>query len=119
MKYYNVLFKSLPIKVWSKRKQCNKQLSITLVEMSSFLRKIQFKNLCDHINHNDEPELYKSYKSKLSDAIEITWVNEISEIPNNESIHFFLANEFFDALPIQKFQVYFLINFAHNIRILL
>ncbi len=72
--------------------------------MSPFLRKIQFKNLCDKID--TEPELYKSYKSKFSDSIEIIWVKEITEIPKKESIHFFLANEFFDALPIQKFQVY-------------
>jgi SAM-dependent MidA family methyltransferase len=71
--------------------------------MSPFLRKIQYKNLCD--DKDDEPKLHKSYKSKLSNSIEIIWVKEVNEIPNNEAIHFFLANEFFDALPIQKFQV--------------
>ncbi len=78
-------------------------MDISLVEMSPALRKIQYENLC--LKSEIEPKLYKSYKSKRSDLIEITWLQDVTEIPKLEAAHFFLANEFFDALPIQKFQV--------------
>ncbi len=51
------------------------------------------------------PELYKGYPSKLSETIKIHWISDINELPRREAAHFFLANEFFDALPIQKFEV--------------
>lgn len=35
----------------------------------------------------------------------ITWITDLAELPRKEAPQFFLANEFFDALPIQKFQV--------------
>lgn len=57
-----------------------------------------------------DPKLNQSYRSKYSDTINVTWLEDICELPRKESVHFFLANEFFDALPIQKFQVNFELN---------
>jgi SAM-dependent MidA family methyltransferase len=73
------------------------------------MRKIQCKNLC---NLESEPQLYKSYRSIFSNSIEIKWVQDLNEIPKVEAVHFYLANEFFDALPIHKLQVgfFFLLN---------
>lgn len=73
-----------------------------MIESSPYLRKIQMNNLC---NLNQEPELEKEYESKYSNRIKITWLTDISQLPHKEAVHFFAANEFFDALPVHKFQV--------------
>ena len=77
-----------------------------MVETSPFLRKMQMKNLCAAPNiEGEEPKLKQAYKSKHSASISVTWLEDISEVPRKDTAHFVLANEFFDALPIQKFQV--------------
>mgnify|MGYP001185019557 CR=1 FL=1 len=78
-----------------------------MVEKSDFMRRMQFKKLTD--NQDNEPKLYEKYKSKHSEKSTITWISDINELPRKEAVHFFLANEFFDALPIHKFQVLFAI----------
>jgi SAM-dependent MidA family methyltransferase len=44
--------------------------------------------------------------SKHSRKIKINWIEDLNQLPKIEAAQFFLANEFFDALPIQKFQVF-------------
>ena len=73
-----------------------------MVETSPLMRKMQMKTLCDR---DSEPELNEFYESKHSKTIKIKWLNDLGELPSKEAPHFILANEFFDALPIQKFQV--------------
>ena len=68
------------------------------------MRKTQFNTLCVD-EGSTEPDIYRSYKSKMSETIKISWISDINELPRKEASHFFLANEFFDALPIQKFKV--------------
>ncbi len=87
-----------------------------MVESSPFMRKTQFKNLCDQTSEIIDPKINKKYKSKFSDRIQITWLLDLNELPRNESVHFFLANEFFDALPIQKFQVYIKLSFFFHLK---
>lgn len=58
-------------------------LDIYLVETSPFLRKTQSKTL-----------------EKLCDRV--TWLEDLNNLPNQTSI--FIANEFFDALPVHQFQ---------------
>ncbi len=53
-----------------------------------------------------EPKLQENYKYKYSNNINIVWLNDLMQLPKLEAPQFFLANEFFDALPIQKFQVF-------------
>ena len=72
-----------------------------MVESSAFMRKQQIKTLC---NLDVEPNVLEAYTSKFSQSIKIVWLTDISELPRHESVHFFVANEFFDALPFQKFQ---------------
>ena len=88
--------------MWNSDKKNSIQLLVYLIETSPFLRKIQMKNLC---NLNQEPELEKEYESKYSGSIKISWLTDITQLPHNEAVHFFAANEFFDALPVHKFQV--------------
>ena len=75
-----------------------------MVETSPFLRKIQMKKLCS-TSGDEELELGKPHKFKDSLSIHITWLEDISQLPKKDVVHFVLANEFFDALPIQKFEV--------------
>jgi SAM-dependent MidA family methyltransferase len=58
------------------------ELSVHLVEVSPFLRQQQ--------------------KIQLSKYTFINWTNELATVPEQESC-FILANEFFDALPIQQY----------------
>ena len=68
------------IKVFSRFKIFNNALEIKLLEKSKFLKQIQ--------------------KSKIS-SNKVKWIKNINEIKNGPTI--FLANEFFDALPIKQF----------------
>lgn len=72
-----------------------------MIETSPFMRKTQMKNLC---NLESEPVILEKYPSKFSKSINIVWLGDINELPKKDAIHFFVANEFFDALPFQKFQ---------------
>ena len=60
----------------------------------------QFKNSCK-INILEESELLKrTQKINIKDN-KIKWLNNLNELSNFPSI--FIANEFFDALPIKQF----------------
>jgi SAM-dependent MidA family methyltransferase len=73
-----------------------------MIETSEFLRRKQCFNLC---NKDESPKTFETNKYKEENSINITWLDDISQLPKSESIHYFLANEFFDAMPIHKFQV--------------
>lgn len=90
------------LRVFSKRENLTHDLVVYLIETSPFLRKEQCKKLC---NLNEEPQLLKGYKYNGLANIRVVWLDNISNLPEREAAHFFLANEFFDALPIYKFQV--------------
>ena len=68
------------IKVFSRFKIFNNALEIKLLEKSKFLKQIQ--------------------ECKIS-SNKVKWIKNINEIKNGPTI--FLANEFFDALPIKQF----------------
>ena len=68
------------------------------------MREMQFKNLCD----KDAvliPKTMESYSSKILKNTKFVWLDDISDLPLIDVPHFFVANEFFDALPIHKFEV--------------
>ena len=67
-------------KVFKKFKKFKISSNFFILEKSDLLKKIQKKKLSSH---------------------KITWINSISEIKTGPNI--FLANEFFDALPIKQF----------------
>jgi SAM-dependent MidA family methyltransferase len=90
------------LKVFTKHKAITKDLHVYLIETSGFLRRIQFEKLC---GEKTDPSLLTPYKHKTSTNINITWLDDISQLPGREAVHYYLANEFFDALPIHKFKV--------------
>ncbi|XP_017756410.1 PREDICTED: NADH dehydrogenase [ubiquinone] complex I, assembly factor 7 homolog isoform X2 [Eufriesea mexicana] len=84
-------------------------ISIHLIEISPILSQIQAKNLCKTIiEHNTKVSEYKHnpvtyYKEGITeDGVKLYWYYSVKDVPKNFSI--FLAHEFFDALPIHKFQ---------------
>ena len=68
------------IKVFERFNKFRESSNYFILEKSQFLKKIQKKKLNSH---------------------KITWVNSINKLKNGPNI--FLANEFFDALPIKQF----------------
>jgi SAM-dependent MidA family methyltransferase len=85
------------------------------VETSEALRQIQFKNLCGNADGQKVlPKSLESYKYKNSSNINILWLDDVCQLPRNEAVHFYLANEFFDALPIHKFQVGLLLPYQYT-----
>ncbi len=59
-----------------------------------------FLNSCNFIIHEKSPSLIKIQKKKLIKS-KITWISKISRIKKIPSI--FIANEFFDSIPIKQF----------------
>ena len=60
-----------------------------------------FINSCNFVIHEKSPSLIKTQKKKLFKT-KIKWVSKISELKKSPSI--FIANEFFDAIPIKQFK---------------
>ena len=60
----------------------------------------KFYNSCNFYILEKSPYLKKVQKQKLKN-FNIKWINNISKINNEHNI--FIANEFFDALPIKQF----------------
>lgn len=76
-----------------------------LIEISPYLSELQAKRLCCYHKLTPKEELdsvpYYRRGESLS-GVEIYWYRELSHVPKSFSIY--LAHEFFDALPIHKFQ---------------
>ncbi|XP_061927647.1 protein arginine methyltransferase NDUFAF7 homolog, mitochondrial isoform X2 [Apis cerana] len=96
------------LRVFKQFKSLN-DISIHLVEVSPILSQIQAKNLCKTIieydqkkkkSKNNSTSYYK--EGTTEDGIKLYWYHSIKDVPKKFSI--FLAHEFFDALPIHKFQ---------------
>ena len=60
----------------------------------------QFKNSCK-INILEKSELLQQIQKANIKDTKIKWLNNLNELSNFPSI--FIANEFFDALPIKQF----------------
>jgi cyclopropane-fatty-acyl-phospholipid synthase len=60
----------------------------------------KFKNACN-INILEKSELLKKLQKKNIKSKSIKWLKNLNELNNSPSI--FIANEFFDALPIKQF----------------
>lgn len=82
-----------------------------LVEISPKLSEIQAKNLCtsyEELTPNINSKMKNAigpYKQGVTkDGIKVFWYYSVNDIPQSFSV--ILAHEFFDALPIHKFQVF-------------
>ena len=60
-----------------------------------------FLNSCNFIIHEKSSSLIKIQKKKLIKT-KVIWISQIDKIKENPCI--FIANEFFDALPIKQFK---------------
>ena len=77
----------------------NGEMMKTLIE--SFENFPEFLKSCNFIIHEKSPFLIKEQKKKLK-KVEILWISKIDKLKKIPSI--FIANEFFDALPIKQFK---------------
>ncbi|KAJ6625046.1 Protein arginine methyltransferase NDUFAF7 like, mitochondrial [Pseudolycoriella hygida] len=75
-------------------------LSVHLVEVSPHLSELQAKRLCQSSEPTKDERYY--HMGETSSNIPVLWYKRIEDLPNGFSI--VLAHEFFDALPIHKFQ---------------
>lgn len=78
-------------------------ISVHLVEINETLRKLQEATLCSSFHSKPEASdtdvFYHSGVSKFGP--EVKWYRSLSDVP--EGFSFFLAHEFFDALPVHQF----------------
>ena len=84
-------------------KDCN--FSFHLVEISPVLSKIQFKNICSpseisSLTENLPNECYLS--GKTDQGVSVHWHTTVCNVDKSKCT-FYIAHEFFDALPIHKF----------------
>ncbi|KAF3419950.1 hypothetical protein E2986_02911 [Frieseomelitta varia] len=96
------------LRVYKQFKSLN-NVTVHLVEISPTLSSIQAKNLCKTITEYDanknefKDNSVNYYKEGITeDEVKIYWYYSVKDVPKNFSI--FLMHEFFDALPIHKFQ---------------
>ncbi|XP_070156684.1 protein arginine methyltransferase NDUFAF7, mitochondrial isoform X2 [Polyergus mexicanus] len=96
------------LRVFKKLNVLNK-ISVHLVELSPVLSMIQAKKLCIEsrdselrINKNQRNSVTYYREGITKDRVKIYWYYTINDVPREFSV--FVAQEFFDALPIHKFQ---------------
>lgn len=78
-------------------------MSLHLVEVSPALSRIQAQNLTGTRNQEADREDEPVYRrGETSTGLPVSWYRRLDDVPAGFSI--FLAHEFFDALPIHKFQ---------------
>ncbi|XP_045468457.1 protein arginine methyltransferase NDUFAF7, mitochondrial [Harmonia axyridis] len=82
--------------------KCLNSCSLSLVEVSPYLSNLQGQRLCLKSNNITIPSspFYKEGIAK--EGVQVRWFKRIEDVPDVFSI--FIAHEFFDALPIHKFQ---------------
>jgi NADH dehydrogenase [ubiquinone] 1 alpha subcomplex assembly factor 7 len=71
--------------------------------MSPHLSQLQAQTLCVKTARSSEPTQLYYQLGTTATNIPVFWYSSIQDVPRHFSC--FLANEFFDALPIHKFQV--------------
>ncbi|XP_026492517.2 protein arginine methyltransferase NDUFAF7 homolog, mitochondrial [Vanessa tameamea] len=76
-------------------------LSLHLVEISSTMQLFQANRLCATHRETDLFLPY-NYEGETVSGIKVYWYNDLKKVPNNFS--WYIAHEFFDVLPIHKFE---------------
>jgi len=81
------------------------KLSVAMVEVSPALRKMQWKALgCQgECPDDDDNPTSPITGTTAAGGIDVTWYRSLEEVPENHTT-FYIAHEFFDALPIHQFQ---------------
>ena len=96
----------LLLQVFSQFPDIKKNVSLHMVEVSPKLSSMQAEKLsgqpADEATNLDISEAcYRRCTSKQ--GIPVSWYRQLSDVPRGLSVY--VAHEFFDALPIHKFQV--------------
>ena len=80
-----------------------KNINVHLVEASPTLIKVQEAKLCGYFHSRPEPDekISTSHQAISKVGPPVHWHSRIGDVPRGFT--FFIANEFFDALPIHKF----------------
>ena len=79
-----------------------KHLNVHLVEASQTLIKVQEAKLCGYFHQRPESsEETSTHQAIAKVGLPVKWHSRIGEVP--KGFTFFIANEFFDALPVHKF----------------
>ncbi|XP_066586978.1 protein arginine methyltransferase NDUFAF7, mitochondrial [Prorops nasuta] len=92
------------LKIFKDLNECGKP-SVHFVEISLALAELQAKTLGANttlVDNKQNPEVKYYLEGITNDGIKIYWYESVEIIPQNFSI--ILAHEFFDALPVHKFQ---------------
>ncbi|XP_060686824.1 protein arginine methyltransferase NDUFAF7, mitochondrial isoform X2 [Hemiscyllium ocellatum] len=79
------------------------EISVHLVEVSPKLGEVQAQLLTEgeqHLRHDPNAAIYKTGTTKT--GLPISWYKDLQDVPRGFS--FYIAHEFFDVLPIHKFQ---------------
>lgn len=81
------------------------RLSVHLVEVSTHLSNLQARQLCCHFaeTKSDDTSVRYYQSGETLSGIKVYWYHKIEDIPKGFSIY--LAHEYFDALPVHKFQL--------------
>ena len=83
--------------VWSEL-----DFSLHLVEVSPTLRSIQHQRLCCETLELESNAVSSDEGRCNAAGMPISWYKDLDEVPSGECT-FFVAHEFFDALPVHKF----------------
>lgn len=96
------------LRIFEKLKISNR-ISVHLVEISPVLSAIQAKNLCgeteetkleENTGKEDAVKYYR--KGRTKNGIDVFWYYRVNDVPRKFSA--IVAHEFFDAMPVRKFQ---------------
>lgn len=77
--------------------------SLHLIEISSHLTQIQERTICGATSLI-ETDRRKEHHSLSKNGIPVTWYRSLEQLPEKSGFNAFVAHEFFDALPVHKFQ---------------
>lgn len=90
------------IRVWADF-GLSEKFTLHLVEVSPYLSELQAKRLCTKYAETKKGDDVPYYRQgETLSGIKVYWYRSVEKIPKSFSIY--LAHEFFDALPIHKFQ---------------
>lgn len=83
----------------------SKKISLHLIEVSPHLSKIQAQRLCCESTEikPEDGDVPHYRRGETISGIQVFWYRKIEDVPKAFSIY--LAHEFFDALPVNKFQL--------------
>ena len=77
--------------------------SLHLIEISSHLTQIQERTVCGATSLIERHQR-KEHHSLSKNGIPVTWYTSLDQLPETSGFNAFVGHEFFDALPVHKFQ---------------